>query len=290
MRPGMQDRPPPAEQPGAHARPFGAPAAPRQRPVPLRAMGIGELIDASIRLYRAEWKVLMGIVAFVWVPLTFIEVWVTQLIVEGAFTSDDAVTQLLIAGGLLLAISVLFVQPFLVAAITRAAADIYLGEPVGIGKTYRFALGRVHSILWITILSLLATLAGFILLVIPGIFVFVRLAFASAVLVIEDRRGTKALGRSWRLARGHFWRILGTILLAGIIAAVVAAIVSIPGEIAVQAIGPDAWPISTIFGAFASILTTPFTILVIVLLYFDLRIRKEGFDIEVMAQELAAER
>jgi hypothetical protein len=286
----MSDQPH-ADVPAARAEPVGVPPSRRDRPLPLRQMAIGELIDAAVRLYRLEWKVLMGIVAFVVIPVTYVQFWVTELVVDridpATLASPDALGALVLITLIFLAIQFLFVQPFLVAAIARAAADVYLGEPVGIGRTYRYALSRLPAILWITILGLLATIVGFILLVIPGFIVLVRLAFAPAALVVEDQRGTKALRRSWRLSKGHFWRALGTLVLAGLIAAIVAAIVSLPGELVYQALGPDAWQISALGTALATVLTTPFGMLVVVLLYFDLRIRKEGFDIEVMARELA---
>jgi membrane-anchored glycerophosphoryl diester phosphodiesterase (GDPDase) len=164
---------------------------------------------------------------------------------------------------------------------------VYLGSPVTISGTYRYALSRLPSILWITVLTTLATLLGLVLLIIPGIIALVRLAFAPVALVVEGHRGPGALRRSWRLTKGFFWRTLGTIVLSGLIVAIVSGIASIPGEIAVQALGPDAWPISALVNMLATVLVTPFGMVVIVLLYFDLRIRKEGFDIEVMARELA---
>lgn len=266
------------------------PTARQDRPLPLRQMGIGELIDAAVRLYRLEWKALMGIVAFVVVPVTFLELWVTQLVLgQGgpAVVSSDALGELVVVSVAFFAVHFLIVQPFLLAATARAAADVYLGAPVTIGGTYRYALGRLPSILWITILSTLAALLGFVLLIIPGIIALVRLAFAPVALVVEDHRGPGALRRSWRLTKGFFWRTLGTLVLSGLIVAIVSGILSIPGELAVQALGPEAWPISALVTALATVLVTPFGTVVIVLLYFDLRIRKEGFDIEVMARELA---
>jgi len=276
---------------GARAEPFGTPPSRRDRPFPLRQMGIGELIDAAVRLYRREWKVLIGIVAFIVIPTTFIQVWITQLALgpldAPTVPSSGALSQVVVVTLVFFVIQFLIVQPFLVAAIARAAADVYLGEPVTIGGTYRYALSRLVAILWVTILGLLLTLLGFVLLIIPGIIALVRLAFAPAALVVEGQRGTKAIGRSWRLTKGYFWRTLGTLLLSSIISAIVAAILTIPGELVVQGLGPNAWPISALVSALATVLTTPFGMLVVVLLYFDLRIRKEGFDIEVMARELA---
>ena len=128
------------------------------------------------------------------------------------------------------------------------------------------------------------------MLIIPGFIVLIRFFFGPTVLVVEGKKGSAALGRSWRLAKGHFWKIVGTYLLASIMAAVVAGVLGVPGALAFAAIGPSGWPVYAVALSVASILTTPFTTLIAVLLYFDLRIRKEAFDLEVMAQELSATR
>ena len=52
-------------------------------------------------------------------------------------------------------IQLLIVQPFLVAAVAKASADVYLGHTVVVGPTFRFAVSRIHSILWISILMVL---------------------------------------------------------------------------------------------------------------------------------------
>lgn len=279
------------ESPDAQADVSGTPIGSRDRPLPLRQMGIGELIDAAVKLYRRDWLALMGIVAFVLVPVTFAQFWLTQGMIGPMIAtqtpSAEAATQFLIVTLVVFAIQFVIVQPFLVAAIARAAADAYLGERVSIGRTYQYALRKLPAILWITILTSIVTLIGFILLIIPGIIAFVRLALAPPVVVVEDVRGTKAIGRSWRLTKGHFWRLLGLLILSGLIAGVGALIITIPTEIIALSLGVGGWPVSALGSALATVLITPFSMLIIVLFYFDMRIRKEGFDIEVMAQELA---
>ncbi|HYV02763.1 MAG TPA: glycerophosphoryl diester phosphodiesterase membrane domain-containing protein, partial [Actinomycetota bacterium] len=138
------------------------------------------------------------------------------------------------------------------------------------------------------------TVVGFLLLIIPGVIAAIRFTFGTTVVVIEGARGTKALRRSWRLAKGSFWRILGTLLLAAILAAVVTGIVTIPTTLIANGTGSpftvedaSGWPIRAVGSTIASVIVTPFTALVRVLLYFDMRIRKEGFDIAVMAHDLA---
>ena len=277
------------EAPDAQANAHGTPIGSRDRPLPLRQMGIGEIIDAAVKLYRRDFLALIGIVAFVLVPVTFVQFWVTQMMLGpvGAVPSNEAAVQFLIVSLIFFAIQFLIVQPFLVAAIARAASDAYLGQAVGIGRTYRYALSRLPAILWITVLTSVVILIGFILLIIPGIIAFVRLALTPPVLVVEDVRGTKAIGRSWRLTKGNFWRLLALLVLSTLIATVGVLIITIPTEVVALMVGSAGWPISALGSILAMVLITPFSMLIIVLFYFDMRIRKEGFDIEVMAQELA---
>lgn len=259
----------------------------------MQPMGVGEILDAAIKLYRSRWKSLMAIVAIALVPLTFLQVFLTRRL--GSPFADPVATRgdldsVMITSLVLTGIQVLVITPFLTAAVARASADVYLGHPVLVGSTFRFAVSRIHSILWISILSILAALLGFLLLIIPGIIVLVRFFFGPTVLVVEGKKGSAALGRSWRLAKGHFWKIVGTYILASIMAGFVETILAVPGALAFAAIGPAGWPVYAVAVSVAAILTTPFTTLIAVLLYFDLRIRKEAFDLEVMAHELSATR
>ena len=68
-----------------------------------------------------------------------------------------------------------------------------------------------------SILTLLATLAGFILLVLPAIYIGVRLSFASFALIDENLGPVDSLKRSWYLTRGHFWNLLGFSIVLGLI-------------------------------------------------------------------------
>jgi len=109
---------------------------------------------------------------------------------------------------------------------------------------------------------------GFILLVIPGIIFLTMLSVAIPALVVENRRGTDAMGRSWNLVKGHFWHVLGTIVVAAIIAGVIGAIFGL--------LGGSNWFLQWIFGSIGSIITAPFSALIAILLYIDLRARTEA--------------
>ena len=256
-------------------------------------MRVGELLDASINLYREHWKLFMGIVAFVFVPLQFLQSFLTREIAVGPFTSTEQVpTDAQLTSGLIItlifgALTFLFILPFLTAAMARATSEVYLGGSPTVGDIYRFALSRTAAVLWATFLVFLLSGLGFLALVVPGIILFVRYTFTPSVVAIEGARGTKAMRRSWQLSRGFFWKILGTILLAGILTSIVGGILQLPLEFLADRMGDSGWLLRAIGGSAAAIVTRPYAGIVAVLLYFDMRIRKEGFDLALMAQEIA---
>ena len=86
--------------------------------------------------------------------------------------------------------------------------------------------------------------------------------------------------RSWNLVRGHFWHALGVIFVAALITGVIGG--------AIGAIGGDAWVVRWIFTAIGQILVAPFSALVSVLLYLDVRARSEALSASTLRAELAA--
>ena len=261
--------------------------------MPLEPMGVGQTIDAAIKLFRAEWKTLMAIVAVISVPFTVLQNYVIHVTTHPVYIGGGLYTTRSSGGlSLLLALaSYLVITPLLRASMIRALAGIYLGQHPSVGQSLRSGLSKLGWILFAIVISSLAILAGLIALVIPGIILYVRYSFASSSIVVEGERGG-ALGRSWRLSKGLSWHIFGTLLLAGIIAAIISAIVLVPSllltanETFTGSVSSTAWVVRAILGSISALIVTPFTIAVGVLLYFDARIRKEGFDLAVMAQEV----
>lgn len=270
--------PPPGEQPG---EPVGGR---RARPFELRRMGVGEILAGAIKLYAAKWATLMGLVAAVVVPLGLLQSLVgTPPALRGAANWPAGAVEAL-EGLLVFAV----VKP----AMAKTAADAYLGEPTGIAQTYRYAAPLIVSLLWVAVLAGLAVMGGFILLIIPGVFLLVRFHVALIVVVVEGERGTQALRRSWRLVTGHSWRVLGIVVLVELITTVAALILAAPFVISevVTAPGfvPETSALTVIGGMLASVLVAPLGSLATVLLYFDLRVRTEGFNLELLARDLVA--
>ena len=133
----------------------------------------------------------------------------------------------------------------------------------------------------VSILVGLATLAGLIVFIIRGIYIGVRLTVSIQALVVEGRRGTEAMRRSWTLVGGHWWHAAFTLLVAALITGVVNAVITAP-------FGAGAWFVQGIAAALATIVTLPYGALVGVLLYLDLRARKEALDLDTLKANLQA--
>ncbi|MEA2550714.1 MAG: hypothetical protein QOE25_483 [Actinomycetota bacterium] len=258
-------------------------------------MGAGEILDVAIRVYKANWKSLMGLVAIIVVPFTLLQNLVihftTHEIVIGGhnyFVSQTELTRFRVLTWVFVGLNFLVVVPFLRGAVARLVGGLYLGQRATAGESLRFAARKFLPLLGSLLLSSLIVGVGTLLLIIPGVIFYIRYAFVTQAIVVEDQTGTGSLTRSWELAKGNFWRIFGSLLLAIILAGIVSAVVLLPlvGIFLSGGGGSSAWILRTAFSSLASIVTTPFTIIVGVLLYFDCRIRNEAFDLSVMAREV----
>jgi hypothetical protein len=247
------------------------------------------VLSTAFDVYKANAAKLITVVAVVVIPITLID----ALLTRGALAAKKTTTLTpfgnttvveprsffaVFAGGLI-AIVLVFVMSFLVqAAVSRAAAQSTVGDPIDTQRSYRWAFDHLWSILGISLLAGLVILGGLILLIIPGLIFAVMLSVVIPSFVFENRRGSAALGRSWELVKGHFWHVVGATLLAALIAGFVSGVLTAPAS---------NWFVYWILGSIARILTIPFTALVAVTLYLDLRARSESLTGETLRSELA---
>lgn len=253
--PGGPIPPPPPPPPGTPPGPGG-----------FRPRTLGEILSEAFRIYRENAANLLVIVAVVVVPLSLV-----SAVVSWSF----GVTGLLLGAAIAVVI-----WAILQAAMLRGAALATIGDPVDVEASYRWGLSRFGSVLLVAVLVGIVVAVGFLLLIIPGFIFLAFLSVSEPALIVENRRGTEAMSRSWNLVRGHFWHALVVILVAYIITLVVQGILT--------AIGGDNWFVRWIFTAIAQIITAPFTALVTVLLYLDLRARTEALTADRLRTELAS--
>ena len=105
------------------------------------------------------------------------------------------------------------------------------------------------------------------------------MAVSTQALVVEGKQGTAAMRRPWDLVGGHWWHAAFTVLLAGLLTEVVNAIITAP-------FGASAWVAQAVAAAVATTVTLPYGALVGVLLYLDLRARKERLDLDTLNTDL----
>lgn len=274
----------------------GAPPPPPPPPSggaggPLQPRTLGDILSTAFEVYKANAAKLITIVAIVVVPLALIgslfqnvvfEANTRSITVGGVTTTvtDPRGLFSTLAGSLITAAIAFVIAFVLQAAVVRAAAQAVIGDPVDAEASYRYGFKRLGSVILVAVLSGLVIFAGFLLLVIPGFIFAVFLSLAIPALVVENKRGTDALGRSWNLVKGNFWHVLGTIFVAAIITGVIGGIIS--------AIGGSNFVLSWIFTAIGQIITTPFTALVAVVLYLDVRARAESLTAETLRGEIAS--
>ncbi len=239
--------------------------------IPVR--GIAEILQAGFELYQKYWKELMSIAAVVIVPITIVQYFLLHQVVSHGYWRRE------LALALFVLLSILIYQ-VLTGAITRAVASDAVGTPLSTEDSYRFAMARLGPIIVVGILVGLAVFAGFLVFFIPGIWIAVRLSVSTPALVVENKQGSSALSRSWNLVRGRWWPVFGAFLVAGIIAGLVSSVLALP-------FGHN-WFLRSIGAIIGSIVTLPFSTSVLVLIYLDLRARKENLDLATLRSELDA--
>jgi hypothetical protein len=250
-----------------------------------RPLGIGEILSTAFELYRRHWRTLLAIAAVVVVPLTLLQYLLGDLVrTQGETTRNGVVetaTWSVGIAGLLAALVGILTYLVLTGAITRAVAAEVAGEDPSVEQSYRFGFHRLGSVLLVSVLVGLAIIGGLILFVIPGIYIGVRLAVSIEALVVEGRRGTEAMGRSWSLVGGHWWHAFFTLLVAALLTGIVNAVITAP-------FGATNWFVQGVAAAVATVVTLPYGVLVGVLLYLDLRARKERLSLEALRADLQA--
>lgn len=264
----------------------------------LRPLGVGEIIDGGFRVFKRNLGPLVRITALFVVPVQILAILLQLSILPDQRTvsfgdfSQTAYVQRhspLTIGLVLGLVAVLGSVLRLVAAgaITRLVSQDYLGHRADATESLRFAFARLWSLVGLTILTLLGVLVGGIAAVLPGIYLYISWSVATPALVVEGIGARRALGRSRKLVRGRWWPVLGYTIVIGLVTTLVPQIiVSVPAGIIASGSTAQGVIVSGVLNAAVSLFTTPFAAATIVLLYFDLRVRKEAFDIQMMASAL----
>ncbi|MHA7209475.1 proline-rich domain-containing protein [Arthrobacter sp. MDT1-65] len=329
--------------PGPAAGPYGGrpfppgplyQAPPKPGVIPLRPLGLGEILDGAFQACRKNPLATFGIA----ILLQAVVALVTVLLLGNVLSSFEALEAenptpdsiiAAVAGfgvvatvsGVVSAAALLVLQGILVVPIARAVID----QRTSFGQAWRLARGRILPLLGFGLLSFAAGLVGLVLVVgisalavlgleeysalviVPLVlgavallvWVSIKIVVAPAALMLEGTGPWTSVKRSWALTRGTWWRTFGIVLLTSIIVSIIASVISAPLTFAVSLIvgfGSTASATPDVLDSLPVLLATQaitalfsaigyaFQAGVTSLLYVDLRIRREGFDVVLMRE------
>ena len=168
----------------------------------------------------------------------------------------------------------LIIAPLVTAMHVLVVLGLARGEHPSVAGALRDGLRVLPVVSVAVLLYTLAVFAGTIALIVPGIFLAVRLYFAAQAAVVDDARGADALRRSWRLVEGAWWRTFGILIVLSILSGLLA----LPLGFVTQIIGSvaDNGPLYVLGAAIAQTVTLSFTALAGTILFFDLRARRSA--------------
>ncbi|CAM5392485.1 glycerophosphoryl diester phosphodiesterase membrane domain-containing protein [Streptomyces griseorubiginosus] len=256
----------------------GPPPAAKPGVIPLRPLGVGEILDGAVSTMRTYWRTVLGISLTVAVVTQVLVILLQGFVLDDNAGSEalsdpsasaDEVTRAL--GETMVSTTVVFLISLIgtvvaTALLTTVTSRAVLGRPVTTGEAWRDARPQVPRLFGLIFLLLLITFGVLAVGALPGILVgvagskgggialavlgilgasvvalwlMIRFSLASPALMLEKQTIVKSMSRSTKLVRGSWWRVLGIQLLAGIIANIVAAIVVLPFTFLAAALSGD---------------------------------------------------
>jgi hypothetical protein len=292
----------------------------------LRPLGVGDVLDRTFTVYRSKPLVFIGLSAIWYLLLVLVFVVLAVAIFAGALAAfarqattpspeQIAGAAVGIIGFVLVAIVVAIIAiSAQSASLVHAASRRYLAKDVAIGESFRAGLSASGRLFVAGVLVFLAIAGVWAVLLIVAAITNQGLAFFLAILaaivatvylgcswlvapvivVVEKMGPIAALGRAWRLSGGNRWRIFGiqvllfilnlvlSLLIGGLFGGLVAAGAQggTPGQIGVTSI------VQSIVNLASTIIWAPVEWIAFTVLYYDLRVRKEAFDLQLAAEAL----
>jgi hypothetical protein len=288
-----------------------------ERAVTLQPKRPGEILRAAFELYQRQLLTLIAISAVLVVPGGILNwrQWCSNgacriTVFDGEVVSTSFWTTIVWTVPL---IALLALFAVVAAVSTRAVTAQLAGEDPSLRASVRSTFTRPRPLLQVVILvvgsmALLvllalpgialtgsggplanaAVVATMVLLVVAGLSVGVRLTVSLPAAVVEGRSWRHALSRSWSLVDGHWGHVLGTLFLAFLAISLIGTLINVLVGSLVGMLAGDGWLARTLVQAAVNALTLAYFLTVWVLLYLDLRARKEPLDLDTLKADLQA--
>jgi hypothetical protein len=273
----------------------------------LRPLSVGEILDAGIKVVTRHWKPLAGMIAILTGPLFVVYVLLLASIdkellglsatfstssTSSTSSADFGTTEIV---GFGLTYVLLFVT-FLVAFVAcfKAVSDAWLGSTPSIRRSLRFALRRFWSAGVLGIVAGVVVVIGLFLCIAPGIWIAIAWSLSLPALLFERIGPFAALQRSFSLIKGRWWASFLVCVVGYLMVSIIGGVIQLGLEGIAEAATHDntvVLAIAQVIGStISAAVTYPYLAAVLTILYFDQRVRKEGFDLQLQAESFGVER
>ena len=265
----------------------------------LRPLSVGEILDRTFTLYRTHFLLFLGISAIPHIFLLIPNITQTFFLYPVKPSNGPAnlvphwgagTIAVALVGGIIGLIAYVFAQ----GASVTAVSELYMGRSITISESYRRVFSKLGRLILIIVLAFLSIIPGFLLFIFPGIYLMCRLLVTIPSALIENLGATTSMKRSFELTRNNAGRAFLIILLYYALAFAAAALFAAPFQfmmlITAAKSHPESlrtWMILTQIGSMiATVLVKPVVTIAGAILYYDLRVRKEAFDLQMMMNPL----
>ncbi len=247
----------------------------------LRPRSATEIIDVSFQILRHNYGALVTLSLASMLPMAAVTV------IAGAGAGAGVTTVTAFDALKIISFFASFVFYFVAQnSVMVGASQAYLGEPVRAGVALARAVRRVVPLMLLSFILYIGVIIGMLFFIFPGIYLALRWAPLPMVTVLEDGDPGQTLKRVWALSRDNALHIF-VILLVLLCIYIAVAFISLFLLSGSMVLGPAAAPKAGSILYYAVLaLFFPFFQMVFVALYYDLRIRHEGLDVEMMTQAL----
>ena len=253
----------------------------------VRPLSLGEILDRTFQFYRKEFVLFVGISAIPQAVALVLRVGLKGL--QRSNSTGMALTA--IVGVFVVLIASLLATAFSQAATSVAVSEMYLGRKTSIGQAFESIRGRIGTMAGILVGLGVFYFIGFILLIIPGIYMMLIWALAIPAAAIEDLGFAECRDRSKTLTEGAKGRIFVIyVLVVTITYGVLIGMGMILGAVGITTLGRG-FQLSFVYQVAEEVITFigttlvgPLGMIAFTIAYYDQRVRKEGFDIQYMMQ------
>lgn len=250
------------------------------------AMTTGTLLDRAFRLYTSNFSLLLGITAAAYVPFYLIMLVIESSLGSNVQASSGSISTLLFQI-LFLVLWASIAFPIAGGAATYAISERYLGNDVTIGEALRLALSRFLTLSVAQITATIRVMFG-LLLIVPGILWMLSYSLIVPAILIEGQKATPSLRRSRDLVKGQRGKVFCVLFILNLLQGILTLGVSMISGMILDTDSASGAVLSSATNNLLSIFVAPLGIVGTILLYYDMRIRKEGFDLEMLSRAITA--